>query len=135
MRIARRLMLALAVLMTAFSIAMTPALAESGSVYDDGMPPVAYQDDAIVPILAYAGNPADRELLCDADVPDNMVLLGCVLPNGATVLPNPCSAEYAGESFAIIACHELGHSNGWPGTHPRSAIEAPSDYTMKGHSL
>lgn len=127
------LVLTLAVAILASVMAFTPAAAaapqpgfDSGSIYDDGMPPVKYQGDVIIPVLAYAGNPADREVLCDANVPSGMVLLGCVLPNGATVLPNPCAPEFAGEKFAIIACHELGHSNGWPGTHPRPAVSEPA---------
>lgn len=31
-------------------------------------------------------------------------------------VPNPCT--YGGDKYASVLCHELGHVNGWPGTHP-----------------
>lgn len=32
------------------------------------------------------------------------------------ILPNPC--DWPRGDYADMACHELGHWNGWPGTHP-----------------
>lgn len=38
---------------------------------------------------------------------------GCTFESGNIVLPNPCDPKYEHEVFAIIACHEKGHSLGW----------------------
>lgn len=38
----------------------------------------------------------------------------CANPN-MMILPNPCT--YAGDPFAEIVCHELGHVNGWSPAH------------------
>jgi hypothetical protein len=36
---------------------------------------------------------------------------------GFIVAPNPC--VYAGDPYADLLCHELGHVNGWPASHPQ----------------
>jgi hypothetical protein len=35
--------------------------------------------------------------------------------DGITYLPDPCA--YPEESFALTACHEAAHANGWPKDH------------------
>ena len=33
------------------------------------------------------------------------------------ILPNPCSAEYAFQSYSHLVCHEKAHAVGWSGNH------------------
>lgn len=40
-----------------------------------------------------------------------------IVGGGEMALPNPCQHRFAGESYAALACHELGHVNGWPASH------------------
>ncbi len=37
---------------------------------------------------------------------------------GEVWMPNPCSAYWRGDRYADLMCHEIGHTNGWPATHP-----------------
>lgn len=46
-----------------------------------------------------------------------VVAAGCAVGKDLIVLPNPCLRYQLG-SYAQLACHELGHVNGWPATHP-----------------
>lgn len=114
---AARLLLALLGLFMA-----TLALATPGSRFDDSMPPARYQQDATVTVH-YTTRPLSEKACGIAKLdPTQWVLNGCVVhPPGRvdTYLPNPCSTEFAGQSFARYACHEMGHYNGWPGTHPQ----------------
>jgi hypothetical protein len=45
-------------------------------------------------------------------------ILGCHHA-GLIVIPNPCAWPNRSD-YADLACHELGHRNGWPGNHPES---------------
>lgn len=83
--------------------------------YFAGMPPERYQGEGAA-VVMFADN---VEAYCPASIPDGYVLLGCAFEyEGAPVLvlPNPCPLGDA-EMFARIACHELGHRNGWTGRH------------------
>lgn len=37
---------------------------------------------------------------------------------GLIVFPNPCAWANASDLRDLL-CHELGHANGWPATHPK----------------
>lgn len=41
--------------------------------------------------------------------------IACVDAIGGAImyLPNPCDAEFQGEDYASVVCHEKGHSLGW----------------------
>lgn len=83
---------------------------------NDGTPPVRYHADNAA--VVYFLNPADLQIACGGPAPPGYVFAGCSgQKNGVPiiVLPNPCLFD--SQSYAHIACHELGHRNGWPGTH------------------
>lgn len=106
--------------------------------------PIHWKAALVAPLLLSAGNPVERGPL-NADWPparfqgDNMAVVIFAsdvsafcgkAPAGYTVmgcqgrrkgvpvivLPNPCTSG-AIDGTAKIACHELGHLNGWGGNH------------------
>lgn len=82
----------------------------------DGMPPAKYQGNLLVSVQFADWNQIGP--LCG--YPEvNGRYEGCSLP-GHMVLPNPCDPEFAGQSFARLACHEKGHELGWPADHPNA---------------
>lgn len=85
-----------------------------GPVYA-GNAPARYQgDNAAVTLYA-----SDVSQFCPTPAPGNIVL-GCSYTRdgiAVIVLPNPCILADV-EFYALIACHELGHRNGWAGDHP-----------------
>jgi hypothetical protein len=92
-------------------------LATAGSTIDDGWPPRGrYRRDATAQVHF-----VDQKHVtgyCDAGDPDAPGDVTIACQSGFTLyLPNPCA--YRGE-YARIACHELGHINGWPNNHPGS---------------
>jgi hypothetical protein len=105
------LMLLLGLLMAA------QAGATTGTRIDDGFPPVLYQGDAVL-VVHLVSRPLPN--IC-GPTPSGYQLNGCTPKVGEQEiwLPNPCSSEFAGQSFARWACHEMGHANGWPADHPR----------------
>jgi len=90
--------------------------AMAGIVSDD-MPPKRFQQDGYATVFYLAPTSVDE--VCrngQGDFPWN--ILGCTdMQNRATVLPNPCLYGDR-EEYARLACHELGHANGWPRDHP-----------------
>jgi len=101
----------LALLMAACAVATT-------SWVDDGYPPVRYQHNGIAQVTTFT-NQVGIDAACGKAGPGARTE-ACSFPKTlALVLPNPCGSEFAGQSFARLACHELGHLNGWPGNHPR----------------
>jgi len=96
-----------------------PLLAASGSLIDSGYPPMRYQHDATAAAVRFSSDQDYIDRVCGKS-PKGFVTLACTLQDKRQeVLPNPCAEEFAGQSFARTACHELGHLNGWPGNHPR----------------
>jgi hypothetical protein len=90
----------------------------TSSLMDDGYPPARFAGDG-TNLVHYLQRPLPGTP-CSSSVPAGYQLNGCRLGGTNEVwLPNPCSKEFAGQSFARYACHELGHSNGWPPDHPR----------------
>lgn len=104
--------LALLFLFAAAAVATT-------NLMDDGYPPARYQHDGTASLTMFVGQKTVNTVCGEA--PRGWRTMACAFPDTdrKMVLPNPCSAEFAGESFARLACHELGHLNGWPGNHPR----------------
>jgi hypothetical protein len=95
-----------------------PLAATTGSLFDDGLPPKAYQGDAAI-LVHYVSRPLP-EAPCGVHLGPGWILNGCALSGRMeNYLPNPCSKEFAGQSFARYACHEKGHSLGWAADHPR----------------
>ena len=92
----------------------TPQETGPGTPFFAGMPPVKYQaNNAQVVVFT-----SDLRQFCGAPEP-GMVILGCARKMGNTpvlFLPNPCLLGDR-EFYARIACHELGHRNGWTALH------------------
>lgn len=90
------------------------AAAGTTSWIDDGYPPARYEDDR----TAFVQFVDKTQIESNCGKGDGGIVLACSFGT-RLVLPNPCSPEFAGQSFARLACHEMGHANGWPGNHPR----------------
>lgn len=64
--------------------------------------------DAVCRRLINEGNPPANR------IPDDWTIYACTTTQSRrSILPDPCGAEFATETFASIACHEKGHANGW----------------------
>lgn len=64
--------------------------------------------DTVCRELIEKGNPANQQ------IPPNWTIYACTnTASRRTILPDPCLPQFAGESFAAVACHEKGHANGW----------------------
>lgn len=80
------------------------------NVYD-GDPPPRFQGDNAAIVVFTNPNLADT---CGLP-PKGLTFLGC--RRGKVVfVPNPCPRKST-ERYAQTLCHELGHVNGWPGSH------------------
>lgn len=82
----------------------------------DGSAPARFQGDNAA--VVYFINTKDLQTMCGGDAPEGYYYAGCSgTRDGVPViaLPNPC--QFDNEPYAHIACHELGHRNGWPATH------------------
>lgn len=90
-----------------------PALA---GLIDNGWPPERFWGSTEVTVVFIPSNRIEN--LCGHI--DDATVLGCTLPDGRVVLPDPNGdIRYQREDFARLVGHELGHVNGWPGDHPR----------------
>lgn len=75
--------------------------------------PVRFQQDAAA-IVRFT-TPAEIQQRCPFPPGSGLVAVACTA--GLTVyLPNPCTWS---DPYAVLACHELGHVNGWSGAHER----------------
>jgi hypothetical protein len=72
-------------------------------------PPTRYQGDAV------AGVVFTTEGGVQAMCPGVRYAVGCTV-GGTIYLPNPCRWR---DAYATLACHELGHVNGWSAFHER----------------
>lgn len=111
----RRARAFVAVLLVSLS-ACRGAPRDPGLYVGDTPPPERFRGDtgAVVWFLS----PAEVDLRC-GDITGRQLgdtFYACT--HGVDItLPNPCGAQFAGERFARLACHELGHENLWPATH------------------
>ena len=109
-------------LLFAAALACTPSAHPGRTALDstawDGPPPKRYQSHA-----SFTLTTVDRSAIsgiCDDGVPPPCPLQtdACTIRSHVYV-PDPCLAEFKGESFAALLCHEKGHVDGWPATHGR----------------
>lgn len=83
---------------------------------NDGTPPIRFRKDSGA--VVWFVSPRDLQMVCGGDAPVGMVYAGCQgEKDGIPIIavPNPCLFD--NEPYAHVLCHELGHRNGWPGTH------------------
>lgn len=95
-------------------LAVNPALPPNSTPYSSSAPPMRYRGDNapgtlfVSDVAPYCGpsDPGHRIIACSGDKNGTPII----------VLPNPCPLADV-EVYARIACHELGHRNGWPPLH------------------
>ena len=90
-------------------------LTKDSTYVSDAMPPERFRGNASASVIFRSPGEVDRRCapkvrMCGARY------LACSRGR-YMVLPNPCDPSFAGEAFARLACHELGHVNFWPATH------------------
>lgn len=88
-------------------------LAPNSTLVNSGYPPVRYQGQAVAVVLFLD----DVSVACGTAAP-GFRIFACASKD-TIALPNPCAAEFVGEQFAKLACHEKAHLAviGWPRTH------------------
>ena len=94
------------------------AVAATTSMVDSGYPPPKYQHDGIAAVTFFVGQKKINSI-CGEAGPGYQTQACAFSGDRKLVLPNACDAEFEGQSFARLVCHEMGHLNGWPGNHPR----------------
>lgn len=85
---------------------------------DNGWPPLRFRDDVILKSVEFV-QPGDVAKRCGVTRRDIEVQACARLRqdgNHTVILPNPCRAPKS-EDWAKLACHEIGHINGWPADH------------------
>lgn len=88
-----------------------------GSPWFDGSPPKRYRHDTWARI--HVASPETVTRMCDdgRKPPNGWYVEACQIGDSFDLwLPNPCPVH---EEYAQTLCHELGHINGWPDSHPR----------------
>lgn len=106
---------ALAALLTAAPSVPQEVATGPNTPYFTGLPPAEFQsDNAQVVVFT-----STVTRFC-GEAPEGIRIIACsrtVNKTPVLFLPNPCLAGQT-EYYARIACHELGHRNGWSGNHP-----------------
>lgn len=82
-------------------------------------PPVRFLGDGAVGVVGFADEGSVNQVCLDGEKPKpDTVILACVFRRedgtAVMILPNPC--RYEGY-YAELACHEMGHVNGWGPEH------------------
>lgn len=88
------------------------------SLYSDAVPPQRFQGDVnarVEFVRSSAVEPRCRAIGFTMPLRRGDTVLACS-GNATIVIPNPCLYA-AGDGYARLLCHELGHVNGWPATH------------------
>lgn len=74
-------------------------------------PPPEYQKPPSEYVLVHYVPAAKVAEACKGSAPPGMAVYACSR-GSYVILPNPCEAAQF-DSFAELACHEMGHVNGW----------------------
>lgn len=95
----------------ALLFAMTQHIPAEQGATEHLIPPKIYRGDALA-MTVYVGD-VERPTLCGKSEHRGLTTLACTFRRKRlVVMPNPC--RYARHEFyARLACHELGHINGW----------------------
>jgi hypothetical protein len=94
----------------------TPPIVQGGTVNSD-MPPIRFQGNNIS-VVHFTDQDGIHKYCGKPEKGYTMVACRRQTNEGVSVLfmPNPCPTGGL-EWYAKIACHELGHVNGWSGNH------------------
>lgn len=88
----------------------------TGTRWFDGMPPERFRQENSAKVLFVR----DVTPVCRQTPPKGLRVIACTvrLRGGETivVMPHPCDTAHS-DRYALIACHELGHVNGWSSEH------------------
>jgi hypothetical protein len=89
--------------------------------YSGGSPPAKYQKDIRVTLYFDNPNVINNTLVGGKKPACNATLFAYTYPpHGKKLavmhLPNPCTYPST-DAYARLACHEMGHANGWPSYH------------------
>lgn len=98
----------------AVALAVNPPMPPNSTPYSSATPPARYQgDNAAVTLFV-----SDVAPFCGQSDPGYRIIACSGDKNGTPIiiLPNPRPLADV-EVYARIACHELGHRNGWPRLH------------------
>jgi hypothetical protein len=82
---------------------------------NNGPPPLRYRGDGQASV-SFMHDVSRLCTLINPKLPPGYAYEACMDGNHLN-LPNPCAPRFAGETYAHIACHELGHINGWSRLH------------------
>lgn len=96
---------------------MTPALILGLTLFSSATPPERYRGETVAVVETFKREEIGGE--CERQVrrkpPKGMVYRACTRREDRVYLPNPC--DFPDEVFAHLACHELGHWQGWSRWH------------------
>lgn len=92
---------------------VTPTASSWFAAYQIPLPPERLRGNVAVGQVYFTDQHTIDELCGGRDFYTACAIVG----GGEMALPNPCQPRFAGESYAALACHELGHVNGWPASH------------------
>lgn len=92
-----------------------PGVPANSTYQSNVTPPIRYRGDRSFQVQFVA--PEEIERACGLTMPIcGYKMMACRRGN-KLILPNPCAGNAILEPYGMLACHELGHANGWPATH------------------
>lgn len=106
-----------ALVMFALAATLVVMSAQTQSTNDYPQPPESLRGDATV--LVRFVDPEQLPAICKS-YGATVIAAACTVNRQLVVLPNPC-VRYHDTKYGQLACHELGHVNGWPADHGSSS--------------
>lgn len=93
----------------------------AGQPHMPALPPVNYTGASTKEIRIDFKNPISVHIACGGDIfeftnQSHQIFACAGVDKDWIVMPDPCA--HKDESYARLLCHELGHTKGWPGSHP-----------------
>lgn len=82
-------------------------------------PPARYQGDRVATVSFLDPKVVDGHCREIGATPAAGLEIKACHKAGTIVFPNPCAWPESSDLRDLL-CHELGHANGWPGSHPET---------------